>query len=314
MRSPAAPALALVLTLPLAACSSGGRQPLPPPGTPLPAPVELEEDPLARWPEYLLLPGRAVDLRYTPDALDRATQAQRRLEEIAATFAAIEGAPVRLGALVLDREAWTKALPGREWGLPAKAGPLVFALPAEGDGETVRRMRARTGGWLPSLAGEPLRGTAEEAASLAVADALLQLGLAREFLGERGLRGAEPWVEALLAQVVARLAWERTDPGQMAGVAGLFDRLAAASGRGRPLRLSDYRRDSPLDEDLAFQAAFLRGADLFWVEMGERGATRFLKRLLRARLPVGRAALEKEVPGLGAWELEHFAPESAQNP
>jgi hypothetical protein len=312
MRFPAA--LALALSVALSGCSSGGRQPLPPPGTPLPAPVELEEDPLARWPELLLLPGRAADLRYSPDALDRAAQVQRRLEEIAETLKAVAGEPVRLGALVLDREAWEKAQPGRVWGLPTHTGALVFALAAEGDDETVRRMRALTGGWLPPLAGEPFRGTAEEAASLAAADSLLQLEVATAFLEERHLRGEEPWVGALLAQLVARLAWERTDAGQVTAVADLFDRMALTAGRGRPLRLADYRRGLPLEEDLAFQAAFLRGADLLWVELGERGAARFLQRLLRAHLAVPRATLEKELPELGEWERRHFAPVSAPNP
>jgi len=312
MRVPVAPAL--VVPLLVAACTSAPRQPLPPPGTPPPVAAQLEQDPLAAYPELLLLSGHATDLRYTPDALDRAAQVQRRLEEMAEVFQLIAGDPVRLEALVLDRAAWAKLLPERAWGLPALTLPGVFAVAAEGDEESVRRVRALTGGWLPPLPGTPFRGTADEAAALAAADTLLQLGVARAFLEDRQLRGEEPWLSALLAQLLARVTWERTDAGQMHLVADQFDRMAQVAGRGQPLRLSDYQLGLPLAEDLAWEAAFLRGADLAWVEMGEGRALRYLRYLMRARAVVTREELEKEVPALAAWAYASFVPEIPPNP
>jgi hypothetical protein len=311
MRSPAACAL---LPLVIAGCMSAGRQPLPPPGTPPPVAPQLEQDPLAGYPELLLLSGHATDLRYTPDALDRAAQVQRRLEEMAEVFQLIAGDPVRLEALVLDRAAWARLLPDRAWGLPALTLPKVFAVAAEGDQDSVRQVRALTGGWLPPLAGTPFRGTADEAAALAAADTLLQLGVCRAFLDDRQLRGEEPWLSALLAHILARIAWERTDAGQMHLVADQFDRMAEVSGRGRPLSLSDYRPGLPLAEDLAWQAAFLRGADLAWVEMGEGRALRYLRYLMRQHAVVTREDLEKEVPALVAWANASFVPEIPPNP
>jgi len=312
MRSLAA--LALVLPLTLSACASSPRQPLPPPGAPPPAPAALPQDPLELWPELLLLPGRQADLRYVPDTLDRAAQLQRRLEAIAEILAKVADEPVRVAAVVLDRETWSRALPEREWGLPAEVGALVYATAAEGDADTVARMLDLTGGWLPPIGGVPFRGTADEAASLAASDTLLQLEVVRAFLRERGLRGAEPWIEALLAQLVTRTAWERTEAGQFLTVAEQFDRMAEVARGHRELLLSEYVAGLPLREDLAYQAAFLRGADLFWVELGERRSLLLVRNLIKAHLPVQRARLEEEVDALGVWELRHFAPAGAPNP
>ena len=72
--------LAVPLLLPTLACSTGGRSALPPPGTPLPAPVELDADPLERNPDLLLLQGRFCEVFYVPGSLDRAAALQQRLD------------------------------------------------------------------------------------------------------------------------------------------------------------------------------------------------------------------------------------------
>jgi hypothetical protein len=294
------------LLLPAGVLSAGGRKPLPPPGTPPPAAEVPEADPLAGYPDLLLLPGRPVDVRYVPDSLDRAASVQKRLEVIAATLEPIADRPFPLRGVILDREAWEKAGLGVPWGLPARTGSSVFATGADGDAEMVRRIRSLTGGWLPELSGVPMRGTPEGASALEVSDALLELEVARGFLEYEGLRASDPWVGALLDQVAARLAWEATDPGGMPALADLFDRMAAVQG-GTP-RLADYRRDLSTEEDLRFQSRFLRGADVVWVEKGARGSRRWLKKLVREGAPVTRAAVEKEFPGLVAWERDSFQP------
>ncbi len=295
-----------LVALPSAAGAAGGRKPLPPPGTP-PTPTEAAEpDPLSGYPDLLLLPGRPVDVRYVPDSLDRAANVQKRLEVIAAALEPIAERPFPLRGVVLDREAWTKAGLGAAWGLPARTGQSVFATCADGDSELVGRIRGLTGGWLPELAGVPMRGTPEGAAAMEVSDALLELEVARGFLDFEGVRASEPWIAALLDQVAARLAWEATDPGGMPALADLFDRMADV--QGAPPRLADYRRDLPFEQDLRYQSRFLRGADVVWVAKGERGSRRWLKKLVRAGVPVSRVMIEKEFPGFAAWERDSFAP------
>jgi hypothetical protein len=304
---PLSAALAPALLLLLVACGSGGRAPLPPPGAPPPQPAAPEAEPLSEFADLLLLPGRRTMIRYSPDTLDRATQMQRRLEAIAETLEKVQGGPLLLSGLVIDREAWTKLRPGGPYGLPARTGTLVFAIAAEPDPESVRIVRGLTGGWLPPLGGEPLRGTADEASSLAVADALLELDVASAFLDSHGVRGSEPWVEALLAQLVARVAWQVSDPGNVPAIADLYDRMAAAAPGPRPASLADYRRGLPRERDLAWQSTFLRGADAIWVDKGDYGCRRWLKKIVRIGAPVARAELEKEFPALVEWERASFA-------
>jgi hypothetical protein len=307
--------VAAVSLVALAACSSGGRSPLPPPGgtppapgAPPPAPVELEKDALAGYTDLLLLPGRLVSVRYSPDSLDRAAQVQRRLEAITATLQGIVGAPVTVSGLVLDREAWAKARVAGTYGLPARHGAMVFAVAADADAASVKMIRGLTGGSLPALSGEPLRGTAEEASSLLVADSLLDLEVTAAFLDAHHVRASEPWIEPLLAELVARLVWQAADPGAVPATADLFDRMAAAAPGGVARRLADYRRELPLERSLAFESAWLRGADAIWVAEGDFACRHWLKKVLRSSEPVTRVALEKRFPSLLAWERATFEP------
>ena len=286
-------------------CSNSGRMPLPAPGTPPPIPEELEADPLLRFDRLLPLRGVLVQMRYVPGSLDRAERARQRLEGICDAMSKIAKPPYGLHGIVLDREEWEKSGLGASWGLPARVEDGIWAVAAEGDADTVARMVELTGGWLPPLGGEPLRGTVDEAASLMVSDAILQTAVVREFFAARGPRGGEPWVSALVVQLAARLAWETTDPGQMIGVAFLFDRFAAA--RPGPRRLADYRDGLPLADDLAFQADFVRGADLVWVEKGPLGTRNLLRKAIKDGVPITLADLEDEAPGLAAWRRETFA-------
>lgn len=287
------------------ACSNAGRQPLPPPGTPPPIPEELVRDPLERYEKLLPLRGVQVQTRYVPGSLDRAEHVRQRLEGICEALGKTAKPPLELRALVLDREGWGELAPSAPWGLTTRIEPGTWAVAAEGDPDVVARVRELTGGWLPPIGGEPMRGTVDEAAALMVSDALLQLEVVREFVAARGVRGSEPWVDALIVQIAARLAWETTDPGQMTGVAALFDRFAAA--RPGPRRLVDYRDGLPLAEDLAFQADFVRGADLVWVEKGLLGTRGLLKKAIKDAVPITAAELEDAFPELAAWRRATFA-------
>jgi hypothetical protein len=301
--------LVALALLPLAVgCSNAGRRPLPPPGTPPPVPEELVRDPLERYERLLPLRGVQVQSRYVPGSLDRAEHVRRRLEGICEALGKTAKPPLELRALVLDREGWSELVAGAAdapWGLPARIEPGTWAVAADADPDVVARVRELTGGWLPPIGGEPMRGTADEASALLVADALLQLEVVREYLDARGVRASEPWVGALFEQVAARLAWETTDPGQMAGVAALFDRFAAA--RPGPRRLADYREDLPRAEDLAFQADFVRGADVIWVEKGALGTRGLVKKAIQSDAPITAAELEDEFPELADWRRSTFA-------
>ena len=309
MRKP----LGLLLALPLAACAGAGRAPLPPPSAaalspppvaaPAAAPVAL-----AGLEGLLELGGTATTLHYSPGSLDRAAHLQQRLESLALVLSQLSRRPRPLEAWVLDREAWEKAGLERPYGLPERAGAAAFAVSSWGDAESVTAIEALLGGPVPPLSGSPLRGTAVEGGALVVADAILQVEVAQDFAATAGLDGDSPWVSGLLAQLVARVAFERLEPGRMPEIAALFDACAAAHGGPRAFRLEDYRDGLPLERGLWYEAQLLRGADVVWVKEGERGAARWLRNRLERRETLTAAELERLYPGLADWRAASFAP------
>jgi hypothetical protein len=307
-------ASALALVAPLAAsCSGTARQPLPPPassGPPAVASAAAESPPavLPGLDHLLELPGSSVTFHYSPEALDRAAHLQLRLETLAALLRSLAPQRSSYEVWVLSREDWAAARLEVPYGLPARVAPAKLAAPAWGDAAMVAELERRLGGPLPALGAVPLRGTAEEAAALVLADRLLQVEIARDFVARAGLAGDEPWIAPLLAHLLARIAFERYEPGRMPEIAAAFDRLAAASGGARAHPLAAYREGLPLETNFWFQAQLLRGADIVWVEEGSHGAARRLYRLIDKGEPVARAALEKRYPGLEVWRAAAFAP------
>src|SRR5688572_26625519 len=130
----------------------------------------------------LNLRGARSQLRYTPGALDRAAHVQARLDTLAADFANWSGKRFALQGYVLGPEDWAAADMTAAYGLPERTGPGTVAVPAWGDERTVALWRDLLGGALPWGSGLPVRGTPEEAASLALSDLLLQSALAKLFL------------------------------------------------------------------------------------------------------------------------------------
>jgi hypothetical protein len=304
--------LSLVL-LSLVACAGAGRAPLPPPGAVAPrAEVAPVEPPLPagleRLTHLLTFSGTATTVRYTPGALDRAARVQERAELLAAVFHKIDARPAGLKLWVLDRRDWETAGLDHDYGLPEVLGSGAFAVPAEGDLGQVDAIAELLGGSPPVSDSTPLRGTAEEAAALGVADEIFQIDAARDF-GERvGLRGDRPWVTGVLAHLVARIAFEKSEPGRMPSIAAVFDRIAVEQGGLASRRLDDYAPGLPLEVDLWYQAQLLRGADVLWVREGENGSIRYLYRKIQQRTPVPAAELERAYPALAAWRATSFAP------
>ncbi|MCB9378352.1 MAG: hypothetical protein H6511_06260 [Holophagales bacterium] len=303
---------ALLLAAAAVACS--GRAPLPPPVAVASAPTAPEPEPPTPPPgltglEHLLdLPGQATTIHYSPGALDRAARVQERAELLASVFHKVDQRPMPMEIWVLEREDWTAAGLARPYGVPETVGEGWFALPAWGDPDQVRTMTRLLGGSPPVASSVPLRGTAEEAATLTVADEMFQLQAAADFGRRVGLVGDRPWVDGVLAHLVARIAFERFEPGRMLGIVSTFDRFTARFGGQASRRADDYQEGLPLESDLWYQAQFLRGADVLWVKEGENGSVRYLYKVIQRGTPLPAAELERAYPALTQWRATSFAP------
>jgi len=301
------PVVLALAALPVAAAAQ--RSALPPPGAignpSAPTGAAAAETGL----EGLLeLHGERLSVLYPGEHLDRAALLQMRLENLSRAFDSLTRARLAWRAAVVGRERWAKLAPGVPWGRPTRLPGPLFLAPAGGDSELVATATALLGGPPPDPGGEPLVATREEAGSLVLFDLLLDLETARAFADATGLRGDEPWVRALATQLALRYAWEVTEPGAVLSRVALFDRIAAAHGGPRAHRLADYRPGLDPETDLWFEAQFVRGADVLWVDRGRFGTSRLLERWAAGSSPIRRAELEKKYAGLVEWESAAFAP------
>lgn len=196
--------------------------------------------PAAEAPYLLTTGGPPTVVRYSPGALDRADQVERRMARLVAETGHRNLRQQLLVVELLTAEAWRQAGLPRPYGLPAISGAGTLALPAWGDAETVDLWRRLLDGVLPSIAGTPLRGSTQEAASLEGADLVAEVEASRIVLAKLGFSGSEPWVSDLLACALAVSAARRNEPERWAEVRQIHARLAArgeAAGDERLARL-----------------------------------------------------------------------------
>jgi len=256
----------------------------------------------------LELRGQQLTVLYPGDHLDRAALLQMRLDRLSRAYDSLTRAPLPWRFALVGRERWERLAPGRPWGWPIRLPGPLFLAAAGGDSALVAEATELLGGAPPDPGGDPLVATREEAGSLVVFDLLLDLETARAFAAAARLSGDEPWIAPLVTQLALRYAWEVGEPGTLLPRVALFDRIAAAHGGARAHRLADYRPGLDPLVDLWFEAQFLRGADVVWVERGRRGVSRLLDRWADVGQPIRRADLEERFAGLAAWEAASFAP------
>lgn len=271
--------------------------------------AEVPGHPTIDLPALLDLPGDLVHVRYTPGTLDRAAHAQYRFEAAAKEFTRTGYQATALLLYVLSPEDWKAAGLGVTFGLPARLGLEAMAVPAWADGELIGKFSAWLGGDVPLPAGHPLLATPAEAGALAVSDLLAQLELSRIYVARAGLAGDRPWIAPLAAHLVARLAWDRVEPGRMPEIAAVFDRLAAADRTPGGHGLAEWREDLPLATRSWFDTRFLRGADQIVVARGPIASLRILKKAVSGRAPLSEQLLLKEVPELAGWLATSFKPQ-----
>ncbi len=241
----------------------------------------------AEAPYLLTLEGPPATVRYSPGALDRADQVQRRLERLVAEAGHRKLRQPLLVVELLRAEEWRQAGLAEPYGLPAIGGTGSLALPAWGDPETVALWRRLLDGRLPSISGTPLRGSTEEAASLEGADLVGDVEASRIVLAKLGLAGSERWVDDLLACALAITALQRAEPARWPEVRQIHALLAA-------------RQRASGDERLA-RLRFVAAAERIGAETGKMPARPLLKMAAKRRGPLAAAELIERFPWLAEW-------------
>ncbi len=245
----------------------------------------------------LTLHGEPCSVRYTPGALDRAAHLQVRLQTLAYDYSRWGTRGYDFQGYVLSPEDWASAGLAKPYGLPERAGPRALAAPAWGDEHSVALWKRLLGGPLPWTAeGMPVRGTAEEAASLQLADVVLQTETARIFVEEENLRGAEPWIAELTAHAVALQAFASHEEVRLLEIQQVYDDLSAAGLPSLAVCPSASKVDATA---LACGAKFHAGARVLLAKSGLK-TVRVLTKLAKKH-GLSQATLLKEYPALAEW-------------
>ena len=214
--------------------SAAGPQPAA--MTPAGAAVEL--------PHLLTLPDPSAPVRYAPGALDRASHAQDWLRRLAETAGRRTGRAVPLRVLVLPREDWERLATGAPYGIPVVSGGGALALPASGDAGTVALWRAALPA-LPAVPGNPLMGSAEEAASLAAADFVAAPAAGEALALAAGFAPEEAWVGDLLGHLLALDAAYQERLGRAEAMLAFWRDIRRAPAGAGPLA-AELRRHAAL--------------------------------------------------------------------
>jgi hypothetical protein len=268
-----------------------------------------------RLPErFLTLVGKSSAVRYTSGSLDRAHHVLARLDAVAARLNRWTEFPVSSAVYVLDRAQWRAAeLPGI-YGIPLRLGPSALAVPALGDAGTVGLWRRVLGvESLPLVPGIPLRGTPEEAATLAIADVLLQLESARTLVERGDLRPARPWIAELAAHAAALGVVAALEPDRLSEITATLTRVAERLGGPGAYSLEEYSPqllggdESQIRHWLWAQGAFTEGAAILVARDG-KGTLPRLRKLARSSGGLSATALADRYPELEAWRARYLAP------
>lgn len=256
-----------------------------------------------------LLPGQGCAVRYSAGTLDRAHHVLLRLEVIAYHFGKWTQIPTPMAAYVLTREDWEASGFGRPYGLPSRTGLSGVAVAAMGDEGTValwnRLLSTRE---LPMVPGVPLHGTPEQAATLALADVLLQAEASRGFVVRTGLVGKSRWVGEVAAHLTALTLFHLHEKPRLGEIRALYSRLSSSLGGPGAHDMASYRPNISLEDWLWFQAQFFKGAEVIFKKDGKKGIKRLLKVQRQTGNPVEEGALLAMYPQLVTWFEASFEP------
>ena len=159
---------------------------------------------------------------------------------------------------------------------------------------------------LPKLEGNPVRGTADEAASLLLCDLLAEVDAARVLLAAGGYSAGDAWVGAVMAHALAWGAVLRHEAGRSEQVEELFAVLGRSAGAGYRRPLENFAKPADLQERLWFEARFFAAVSVL---SGPRNPQVGKKLVKRARKQGGRVAAEDLLqwyPGLSIWLERSF--------
>ena len=217
------------------------------------------------------LPGEAVEVMYSPGALDRAAHVQKRINAVATTLRKWMQYPVGMTVYVLNREDWEASRAGPYYGIPGRVTGDALAIAAEGDMELAGFWQYLLGRPAPQLPGTPLIGPPEAADALAVSDLMLQLEATAAMLRQPGWAANTPLTTRLSVHLTAWDILSLYEPHRVAEVSQVF----ADFGRWPTTPLGG--QELSIEEWLSLESHYFRGAQIIREEAGKTPSKKVLK-------------------------------------
>lgn len=264
----------------------------------------------AERPFLLTLRGDIATLNYTPGSLDRAVHVQQRLELLGHDFSRWAEHGAKLRVFVLSRDEWARFGFLLPYGLPGRIGDNTLAVPSYGDEETVRLWAEIRGEPLEPLPGRPLKGTAVEAAGLALSDLMMEVEAVRVLLASAGLRGESQWLHQVLAHLVARTAFQRYEEPRLPQIDAFFASLGRRVTAKLPVER--YAPGLDLEDFLWFESRFYDGARRLMESGKKSDAKALLKRARKNDGMLTTAAFFELCPHMRGWLPETFSATDAE--
>ena len=263
---------------------------------------------LAQRPSIFLLdlPGDKVGVKYSHGSLDRAVQLQDSFDLLVEDFRALTRAKVGLVILLLSREEWKDSGFVLPYGVPEPAGGRGLAVPSLGDDGTVDLWRSLLGTRLPTQPDQPMRGTPEETASLAVADLMASVDGARVLLRSSGIRGDLPWVDGLITHVVVLTNIQGHHSARLPDVRMVFGDLSAKGGGPGAYSVGESVSPPSLAARLWSDSQYFTGAALLLSPSCKYSAKAIFKQARKDGGLIQGANLLAKCPELGTWLSTSF--------
>ena len=258
-------------------------------------------------PYLLQLRGQRVTVHYTAGALNRAAHVQKRFELMTDEFKSWGGQPTLTVVYLISRQEWEETDLEEPFGLPGNMGISQVALGSWGDDGSIDLWEGLTGRDVPPFQTTPMRGTPQEAASLWLGDLVAQVAVARGLLETSGFYGDEPWVDGLLAQLVALSTSQTHEKLQMPQIARFWLSLSQQGGGPGAYPLSAQRQATTPAEKLWFEAQFYEGARLLAEAEGKGAAKKVFKPAKKGGGRISGRDLLAQYPVLGDWLATSFA-------
>lgn len=268
------------------------------------APTRLHAPPEGAY--LVSLPGDYATVRYTPFSLDRAARLQARLELALRSWERWANRKVAVTTFVLTREEWERSGYTVEYGLPVRVGRAGIAAPALGDDGTVALWSEVLEGMLPQVQGAPMRGTPQQAATMVLADIVVQLLVAEIVIDEVGLAGNANWVRGLNTHVASLDFVRRKEAARLPDLNAMYRLIIERRGE-KIMSSRDYQPDLELSDWLYFQACFHFGAQAILSKEG-KGALKKLRKLAKKDGGVLQGdRLLRHYDDLDAWHHASFS-------